>query len=440
MAAPLLRIASRNVRRNWRHSAGSMLAIAVGFVAIGLFNGYLSHFVNEVIGALEQRFMLGHLLIEGAGANETMAATQLDAIELGLREQAFVEEYLRTHADEVETRARFLLVWGYASTGRASTLFTGWGYDPAEGAALRRRFAWDALAGKPLQLSGPDSAQLAKGLGALLDCVPASGRPTLGKDGLPIAEVRPFTCRRPRVQLMTTTSSGRINAVEPAVVGLVEAGRKEIDVKHVAVPLTLAQRLRDTQNITFYSVLLRDASRAAAFSRELVTAARARGLAIEAMPWQEHATMGGQFKQGMQVFHAFRALMAVVVVGIAGMAVFTTMVKSVSERTREVGTLRSLGFLQRHIVALFAIEAALLATFASGIGLGVTLAITAAVNGAGVTYNAGLASEPLPLGIAMDPASWVSAAVFLAAVGMAAAVLPARRAAGLAIPDALAHA
>jgi putative ABC transport system permease protein len=126
-----------------------------------------------------------------------------------------------------------------------------------------------------------------------------------------------------------------VNAVEPAVVGLIDAGRKDMDVKFVAVPLALAQRLRNTKNVSLYSVL-RHPSQAAAFSRGLEAAARARGLALEAMPWEEHV-MGEQYRAGMQVLAVFRGLMAVVVISIVGMAVFTTMAKSVSERTREVG-------------------------------------------------------------------------------------------------------
>jgi len=438
MAAPLLRIAARNVRKNWRHGIGSLLAVAVGFVAIGLFDGYLTYFQREIGAMMEERFMMG-VLVERAGASEVIATMQPDPLELGEREQAFVDEYLRDRSDEVAARARMLFVWGYASTGRASTHFTGWGYDPEGGAALRRRFAWDALAGKPLHLAGPDSAMLAKSMGALLDCVPASDRPATGKDGLPIAEERPFTCRRPRVQLMASTTSGQVNAVEPTVVGLVDAGRKEMDVKFVALPLSLAQRLRNTRDVSLYSVLLRDPSRAAAFSRDLVAAARERGFALDAMPWQDHV-LGEQYKHGMQVFAVFRGLMAIVVSAIAGMAVFTTMVKSVSERTREIGTLRSLGFLRRQVLRLFAIEAALLASAASCVGLAVTLVVTAAVNGAGVTYKAGLLSEPIPLRIAVDPRSWILTAGFLVAVAVLAALLPARRAARARIPDALAYA
>jgi putative ABC transport system permease protein len=77
---------------------------------------------------------------------------------------------------------------------------------------------------------------------------------------------------------------------------------------------------------------------------------------------------------------------------------------------------------------------------ASGVGLAVALAVTAAVNAAGVTYKAGLLSEPIALRIALDPPNWAFTAAFLAAVAVAAALLPARRAARAGIPDALAHA
>jgi len=439
MRTLLLRIAARNVRKNWRHSVGSLLAVAVGFVALGLFDGYLTYFVREIGGMMEERFMMGSLLIEAHGASEAITETQPEAPRLGEREQAFVDRYLGGRSKEVVARVRSLFLGGMASNGRASTRFGGWGYDPVEAATVRRRFGWDAFYGRPLQLAGPDAVQLGRGLGALLECVPATREPTTGSDGLLIARERPFECKRPRVQLMASTVSGQLNAVEPTVVGLIDAGRKEMDVQFVAMPLEAAQRLRNTRDISMVSVLLREPSTAARFARELVAAARAEGLALDAMPWQEHY-LGAQWRQGMQVLGVYRRLMAIVVVAIVGMAVFSTMVKAVSERTREIGTLRSLGFLRRQIIRLFAIEAALLSAGACAAGLVATVAICLALNGAGITYKGGMMSEPIPLGIALDPSVWLAAAAFLIGVAVFAAWLPARRAARGKIPDALAFA
>ena len=152
----------------------------------------------------------------------------------------------------------------------------------------------------------------------------------------------------------------------------------------------------------------------------------------------EH-TSGVEARRGTQTLAFFRALVAVVVVVIAAMSVLTTMAKAVSERTREIGTLRSLGFLRRHVVALFALEAALLAAVASAIGFVVTVAATAAANGSGITYKMGLLAQPVRLGVRYLPLTWLGAAAFLSLAGALAAVVPARRAVKARIPDALTH-
>jgi len=436
----LLRIASRSVRKNWRHTIGSALAVAVGFTAIALFDGYLADFQGTLTALMEEQFMMGTILVEKTGATRAMNLNNWDpAYLLGEPEQEFLEDHLRAHAPEVVVRVRNLFSSGVASNGRASTQFIGWGIDPAEAAVLRRRFAWDAWYGKPLQEAGAESVLLGRGLGALLECTPATDESPFARDGRMVPKERPFACRRPRVQLMGSTVSGQVNAVEATVSGLVDGGRKEMDTIAVMMPLALAQRLRNTRGVTQYSVLLRDPSTAARFAVDLAEGARHRGLAIDAFPWQQ-SYHGAQYRQGMGLIRTFRGLMALVVVAIAGMAVFSTMTRSVNERTREIGTLRSLGFVRGQVIRLFALEAAILSAAACAVGVVLTLAVTALVNGAGVTYNGGLLAAPIPLAVAVDPSNYLQAAAFLVAVAVLAAWLPARRAARRRIPDALAWA
>jgi len=436
---PLLRIAWRSARRNVRHSVGSVLAIAVGFVAIALSDGYISHLNGDHVDRLLERFMMGNLLVEPPRASAVIESGEAERIP-GLRreEQAFVDGYLAARAGEVAARARFVYVWGLASTGKASTQFIALGYDVQDGARLRGRFAWNALAGRPLQLAGEDAVLLGRGLGSLLECEATSDRPTQTRDGLPIAEERPFACRRPRLQLVAPTVSGQLNAVEAEVVGLMDGGLRDMDLKYLTMPLPLAQRLNDTDEVSFYAVALRDPSRALAFARELGEAARARGLDVVGTRWADHA-MGEEQRRGLALLGGFRNLVGLVVVLIAGMSVLTTMAKAVAERTREIGTLRSLGFLRRHVVALFALEAGLLAVIASAVGLAATLALTALVNAARIRYDAGMMAQPFLLRVAFVPGTYAAAAGFLAAVAALAAVVPARRAARARIPDALTH-
>jgi len=438
-SSTLVRMAARSVRKHARHSAGSILAIAVGFVALVLFDGYLSFVERDLNEAMGERLMVRDLMVERPGAADARTSGRpFDDAVLGEREQAFVERYLAARSGEVLARARFLYAWGSASTGKASATFIALGYDVAEGARLRGRYAWDALAGRPLQRAGADAVVLGRGLGAQLDCEAVGSLPAFGKDGLPIESERPFACRRPRVQLVASTASGQLNAVEPEVVGLVDGGLVEYDSKYVNMPLPLAQRLLDTRAVSLYVVRLVDSSRAGAFARELGAAARAEGLDLGALPWIEHAS-AEESRRVLRVLGVYRALVALVVVLIASLSVLTTVAKAVSERTREVGTLRSLGFLRRHVVALFALEAGLLAAVGTALGGALSLFVSLVLNRAGITYDGGLASMPMPFKVAILPGTYAVAAAFLALLAALAAVIPARRVAGARIPEALAH-
>jgi putative ABC transport system permease protein len=441
MAPVLLRIAARSLRRNWRHTAGAALAVAVSFSAIALFDAYLTDMEQMFGEMVEEQYMMGTLLVEGTGASDVMSGKTAsdEPIYLGAPAQAFLDEYLRARKGEVAEHFRSLLVYGIASNGRSSTPYQGWGYEPAEAAVVRRRFAWDAWTGRPLQESPEDSVLLAPGLAGLLECVPGSDEPIYTAKGLPIPKARPFQCRQPRLQLMASTTSGQINAVTATVAGTATAGRAEMDQVMAYLPLALAQRLANTRDVSMYTVLLRDPSTAARFSSDLSAAAAGRGLAIDAMPWQQ-SYFGETFRQGMAFLRTFRSLMAMVVFAIAGAAVFSSMVKTVNERTREIGTLRSLGFLRRQITALFTLEAAILSTGACVAGFVVTLAVSAAVNHAGLSYKPGIMATPIPLGLAVEPLRYLGVAALLVGISVFAAWRPARGAARAKIPDALAYA
>ena len=437
---PLARIAWRNVRKNWRHSLGSMLSIVVGFVAIALFQGYLADLEGIQAQWMEQKSMLGSVIVEKRGASGSEGRQDPLAYALTRDDQSFVDAFLRQQRSDVVRRMRVLLVSGLASVGRTGVMFVGWGHDVEEGARMRGPWTWNAVGGRPLHLAAPGSVLLGGGLGRLLDCTGPTVASAVGPDGGFIAAERPFSCRQPRVQLAATTVSGQLNTVEPAVAGLFDAGTSELDSRFVMMPLTLAQRLLDTDHLSFYAVALAgDAAASRRFASALNAEARTRGFSIEAIPWREHA-YGEMYRRGMGVLGAYRVLVILVVVVIAGMSVFTTMLKSVNERVREIGTLRSLGFRRGQIVRLFTLEGGFLALLSSVVGIVMAAAAIISVNAAGISYSAGVASQPVPLTVSLLPGVVAGATVFLSGVAVFAAFFPARRAARLAIPDALGQA
>jgi putative ABC transport system permease protein len=98
-----------------------------------------------------------------------------------------------------------------------------------------------------------------------------------------------------------------------------------------------------------------------------------------ALPDVEVRAIQQVVRSRMHALEQFRTLslaVAGVVVLIGGLVVFVTMMNSVTERTREIGIFRAIGFRRRHIIQLFLLEAVvvgLLAGFCGYLaGIGVT--------------------------------------------------------------------
>src|SRR5690348_3703785 len=91
--AKLARMARRNVLRNWRHSLATILAIASGFMAVSLFDGFLKQLDYVILDGYSTRGMLGHVIIEKKGAQDFQAEDPW-LYSLDKNDQAFIDEYL----------------------------------------------------------------------------------------------------------------------------------------------------------------------------------------------------------------------------------------------------------------------------------------------------------------------------------------------------------
>lgn len=130
-----------------------------------------------------------------------------------------------------------------------------------------------------------------------------------------------------------------------------------------------------------------------------------------------------------QIFATLYALLALAVV-ISVLGIVNTLGLSVMERVREVGLLRAVGMTRPQVRRMVTLEAVLVATL--GAVLGVVL---------GVTFGAALVTLLRDQGIGTLVIPWVQLLVFVvvaAAVGVLAAIAPARRASRLAILDSIA--
>jgi putative ABC transport system permease protein len=122
-------------------------------------------------------------------------------------------------------------------------------------------------------------------------------------------------------------------------------------------------------------------------------------------------------------------VMSFVIIGIILLVLGNTMIMSARERTHEYAVLKTLGFSGRHIFTLIAGESLLLSFFGSVLGMLVTFP---AVEG----FQTALPKGWFPV-FYIEPGTIVIGCLAGVLVGLAASLIPARRAAATKIVEGL---
>jgi putative ABC transport system permease protein len=239
-----------------------------------------------------------------------------------------------------------------------------------------------------------------------------------------------------RAVLFTNTSAGQANAVDIDVRSLYNTGVAATNDKSIRIPLDLARRLYDVEGADRVRVLLTNEDQVDPVRTRLSALFAANNLSLDIRDWKQLSSFYRQVKSLFDTIFSFIfSIVAIVVI----MSVVNTMSMTVVERTREIGTLRALGMKRGQIVALFSVEALLLATVGVAVGVAVTLVVVFAVNSFGLSYVPPSSSDRVPLLVDILPGGMALTFLMLALLTSIAALFPASGASRKGIVDALGH-
>ncbi len=403
-----LALAWRNLLRQRRRTALMGTVVAFGFAAFALAGGFMA----QSFEALREGTIrsVGQLQIVDRRA---VAGTEEKTLEFGLlaagRARAIASRDPAVSA--VLPRVDFV---GLASNGNRSVPYLGVGVDPDPEALAT--FARELVAaGHYLSGDGGDGVVLGTGLASAL------GVKTGGA-----------------ITLMATTPEGTLNAVDAVVVGLADVHIKELNDRYLAAGIVLTGRLlQSPETVSKLVVFLKpgaDEDRAAA---RLSRALNAAGYPIAIRHWKELAVFYEQVKLLYIGIFGFVGAVLVVIV-ILSAAIVMTM--AVTERTREIGTLRAIGTRPSGILRMFLAEGVAIAVVGCVAGTLFALLVRAALNASGITLPPPPgATHGEPIHVHFYPLAYaVGVAAMIGTMGVAS-YFPARRAAQISIVEALAH-
>lgn len=231
-----------------------------------------------------------------------------------------------------------------------------------------------------------------------------------------------------RFQGMEIGDKFRVQTSDFTVVGLFDAGGKAFESEvWIDVNSLMSATKRDGN---YSSVLLRVNSPAAmeTLAKRISDDQR---LQLKAVPERrfyedQQGTASGVLK-GLAIFIAF-----IMAVG-AAFAGMNTMYAAVARRTKEIGTLRVLGFSRLSILTAFVLEALVIAVI--GVAIGIVLALPLNFVSTG-TSNWVTFSE-IAFNFRVTPPLMLWALIFGVAIGLLGALLPSIRASRFKIVDAL---
>ncbi|RZN19538.1 MULTISPECIES: FtsX-like permease family protein [unclassified Escherichia] len=336
-----------NLQRNSRRSALSILIIAVVVFALCCTGGFGLYTYQSLMK--ETAMSIGHITLSQPNYFEQEEEKPL---ENGLSDYSMLGKQLSSipgvHA--ILPRIEFN---GLISNGRKSTIYMGTGIDPQE-FAIKGEFV-AVKSGKALypqrdNLAEKDDPEVM--LGA-----------NLAKNlKVTVGDV---------VTLLSTTTDGVLNAMDFKVQSIFSTGVPELDKRQLYINIAAAQALLATHKISTLSVYLFETRQTAAVQKEIDEKLKALKLdeSMITTSWQKLAVFyDGVRNLYNRIFSIMGGVMALVVFA----ALFNSMTMSVTERTREIGTLAALGTYPQEIICGFLLESVLMAMCGAIVGGGLS--------------------------------------------------------------------
>lgn len=427
------KLALRNLWRNRRRTMSVVIAMVAGFVGLVLLSAYILRTERGLAAAAVYLNFKGQVSIYHEGGVDKFFSKP-SRYQLTEEEKTKVEAILQKMASEpdspLEFVGEFISGSGLLSLGKKSAPVLITGFEPevyyrAYNHPTLQKWAKDWI-------SGPKSNHDEFIGKPELISVTASLAELIGKREISLTQ----TESEREVQLAATSYAGDLNAVN-ALLGVTHStGMAMAEDTSLLAPLKLLQNLYSTGGLHYIGVFLKPGASIRDAVKYLRKATEAEGLKLHIYPFYDEkvsyfyvGTMG--FLYVMSSFFVVLILTAVV------LSIINAILMGIVERSREIGTLRALGFQQNFIRGLFIREAVWMAFFSSLIGSVLAILIAGVVNALDIKFRPPGVAGSVQFMLAAEPFLILVVAVVILFIATMTAFLVVRNRVNLKIVDLL---
>jgi putative ABC transport system permease protein len=373
------RIARRNLARNQRRNLATGAAIALGFAALVALTGYVYRVDNYLRTYSVYATRVGHLAIYKQDGLEKFSLKP-KVYSLTGDEVAKIAAVVKDHPN-VDLHGGQLLGAGLIGNGCKTLPFIATGIDPQLDAKLRRHpeiMEWAPrlshyLAGRGISEYPADLGAIAisQGLARLL------AKPKVHDQFPPNAPINIVDCMAPdakekvgedaNVQLVAGSWTGMMAALDGEIVASYTTGVTDTNNTAIVTGLDHLQRLYDTQNVTVYTVWLKQILLTRQSMNDLKAQLKEAGLEVDVYAWNQD-NINPFYVGTMQFLYTMVGFITFILATVIVFSIFNSATITVIERSQEIGMMRSLGYTRGQVRRLFVAELLMLALISLAIG------------------------------------------------------------------------
>lgn len=390
-------IAFRNIFRNKRRTAITEISIIIGMMVIIFASGILKSMETGWRDSLIYSD-LGHIQILAKGLMDN------EGLQYSIKDDRAILKKLKVYK-EIQGISERINVSGLISNGDNSQMFIGQGIEPAKHRKMLPKSAGYIVAGRFIRDDRTEEAVVGKGLA--------------DKMGIHLGDV---------LTLAGNDKYESMNAVNIRVVGIMSIGEKFVSEHLVLLHIQNARAFANygPHEVSRIVLTIGKTEEAAKFRNTLNSSLQ--GNNVDIYSWQKLSSM---LNSVVALMSTINGILVAILLALTMIAIMNTILMSVFERTREIGTLMAIGASARQVKTIFIMESLFIGMIGVVLGgiLGTLVNSTVSVLG-------GLHLPPPPgqtRGIVLHPAvlplRFILVSLLVLGISALGALYPARHAA-----------
>ncbi len=369
--------AYRNLSRNKRRTFSTGLAICVGFVAMNLLGAYIvrSYTIMTVTSVyMAQR---GHFLIfKKGGVDGFLIKPKKFSLQKNEVEE-LKQKILLPLKDSIEYTSSTLSGPALLSDGTKSHPVMAVAIDPQayvrslqQPVLLKEASDWLM----PWQLEHVDAFLKSPDLIAITTT---------------IAEVMGFKTplnQNDGVQLAARTFDGDLNAINAELGAEHSTGSRFLEETMILVPLQKMQELFGTEAVSSMSIFLNPDVKMGSFEKAFKEKAKELSFETELFRYSDDE-VNPMFNGIMGFLYVMCGFFVLLICSAVSLTIVNALTMGIIERTREIGTLRAMGFTPKTVRQIFSQESLLVSLFAMIAGTVFSFLIAFVVNSSHIMFQ-----------------------------------------------------